>query len=134
MAMQRLAEYTIRTAMPRPEHLAKWINWMKTGNVFQFMAGTNGEMSSPALSRGLGTCRRLHSGTGQPAANLVAHTIVNTVRYGYPGFTADALTWYAAATAQFWHIDTATRDLCQSVLDDHGTITDIGSVVALSTR
>lgn len=121
-SMQRLAEYYFRTGSPQAGAiLNKWVNWLKTGNVFRFVSGTHGEdvQVASTISWSGAPVGDFNSGSGQPPANLGLH--VTIVNYGSDMGTmasaANALSWYAAATGKFGTLDTAARDLAKRVLD-----------------
>jgi hypothetical protein len=121
-SVQRLAEYYYNTGNAQAGAiLNKWANWIKTGNVFHFIPGTNGEdveVASTISWSGL-PAGDFNSGSGQPPANPGLHiTIVNYGQdMGTMASAANALTWYAAATAKWGTLDTASRDLAKRVLD-----------------
>lgn len=121
-SVQRLAEYYYYTGNAQAGAiLAKWVNWLKTGNIFQFIPGTNGEdvQVASTISWSGAPAGDFNTGSGQPPANPGLH--ISIVNYGQDMGTmasaANALTWYAAATGKFGTLDTAARDLAKRVLD-----------------
>jgi len=114
--LQRLANTTNVQACPVPDNPAKWIKLDENWNVFQFMAEPMARC--PGCQHYLVVWRTVgdfNSGTGQPAANPgCTSPLLITVGYGNPASAADALTWYAAATANLAHsiprpVDLPTR-------------------------